>query len=129
VTETGQDSAVDLSAESDSSIKSENDLYTSKVIVAREGEIIFPVEILVRFDDGSELLEKWDGKGRYTVYEYRTDKRLVSAQVDPDRKVWLDVNFLNNGQTLETSRAATSKYSLRWLFWMQNILQYLAILG
>jgi hypothetical protein len=101
--------------------------FMNKVVVAREGEVIFPVEILIRFENGDELLERWDGKDRYTVFEYESSSRIVSAEVDPNRKIWLDINFLNNGKTSRIDRAASLKYSTRWLFWMQNFLHFLTI--
>jgi hypothetical protein len=54
---------------------------------------------------------------------------VISAQVDPERKIWLDVNFLNNGKTVKVNKAATFKYTSRFLFWMQNILHTFAIFG
>ncbi len=97
-------------------------IYISKVTVARDGEVVFPVEILVKFDDGEEILEKWDGRQRYIVYKYEKPAKVVSAEVDPLRKVWLDRNFMNNGKTTEINQSARNKYTLRWLFWMQNLL-------
>jgi hypothetical protein len=101
--------------------------YESKIIVAREGEVIFPVEILVKFEEGGEILENWDGKQRYLVLKYETEHPVVSAEVDPQKKVWLDVNFLNNGKTVDTRRSASLKYSTRWFFWMQNFLHLITI--
>jgi hypothetical protein len=63
------------------------------------------------------------------VFEYTSEKRVISAEVDPQRKIWLDVNFINNGKTIKSSRAPVMKYSIRWFFWMQNLLQYVAIFG
>jgi len=102
-------------------------ISVSRVIVAREGEVIFPVEVLVKFDNGEEILENWDGKERFKIYKYEQVAKVISAEVDPQRKIWLDRNFLNNGKTVEINPAARYKYSLRWLFWMQNILQYFSI--
>ncbi len=105
----------------------ETDVYENKIIVAREGEVVFPVEILIKFKNGEEILEKWNGNERYIVYKYNKNSPVVSAEVDPERKVWLDVNFLNNGKTIRSNRSASLKYSTRWLFWMQNFLQFVAI--
>jgi hypothetical protein len=105
----------------------DRDIYENKVIVAREGEVVFPVEVLITFEDGEKLIEKWDGKDRYIVYTYEKENPIISAEVDPERKVWLDVNFLNNGKTIHTNRSAPLKYAMRWLFWMQNFLQFVAI--
>ena len=111
------------------SISEEKTLYLNKVIIAREGEVAFPIEIVIQFEDGEEIWENWDGKDRYIVYEYESENKVISAEVDPERKIWLDVNFLNNGKTVKTNNAATFKYATRWLFWMQNLLHYFTIFG
>jgi len=122
------DSTEENVSEADSTDE-ENTRYKNKVIISREGEVIFPVEILIKFDNEEELWEKWDGKDRYIVYEYESENKVISAQVDPDRKIWLDVNFLNNGKTVSTNKAAIFKYSTRYLFWIQNLIQFLTIFG
>ena len=101
--------------------------WSGKVYVSREGEVHFPVEILVKFSGGSQVLENWDGKERYKVLKYSGGARIISAEVDPDKKIWLDVNFLNNGKTVKKYSAPKLKYNLRWLFWTQNILHVLSI--
>ncbi len=113
----------DTTAQDDSS----DIIYTGKVYVSREGEVHFPVEILVKFGDGSQVLENWDGIDRYKILEYETSSRIISAEVDPDRKNWLDINFLNNGKTVSKFSAPKLKYTLRWLFWFQNIIHTMSI--
>jgi hypothetical protein len=45
----------------------------------------------------------------------------VSAHVDPERILLLDVNYTNNSKTLAPrSRAAAIKWSLKWLVWLQD---------
>ncbi len=108
----------------------ENDstrFYESKVVVSREGELIFPVEIVMKFNDGEEIIENWNGRERYIVYTYTRPSGIISAEVDPERKIMLDINFLNNGMTLENGGLAVPKYGWRWFFWMQNLLQSLLI--
>jgi hypothetical protein len=49
--------------------------------------------------------------------------RAVSAQVDPDRVLLLDVNYTNNGRTLRPRGAeAAAKWSLSWMLWLQDLL-------
>ncbi len=121
--------STDVSDSESDSTDEEQTVYKNKVIISREGEVIFPVEVLIKFEGGDEKWEMWDGKERYVVFEYTSEKRVISAEVDPQRKIWLDVNFINNGKTIKSSRAPTLKYSTRWLFWMQNLIQYFAIFG
>jgi hypothetical protein len=100
-----------------------DDLYRTNVIARRYGEALFPVDVLVTFEDGTQLREHWDGRARWTRYTYERASRAVSAQVDPDRILLLDVNYTNNSFTLKPSadRAAT-KWSLAWLVWLQDLL-------
>jgi len=101
--------------------------YKSEVWVSREGEVQFPVEILIKFTGGEEILEKWDGQSRYKIFKYEKNDKIISAEVDPDRKVMLETNILNNGLTIRKYSAPKLKYNLRWLFWAQNILHAFAI--
>ena len=124
--------ADDSTAEEDpasDSTSDEKSLYMNKVIIAREGEVTFPVDILIKFEDGDEKWENWDGKERYIIYEYESEKKVISAEVDPGKKIWLDINFLNNGKTVDVNKAAILKYTSRWLFWMQNLLHVITIFG
>jgi len=102
--------------------------YHSTVWVRRFGDFVFPVDVLIRFEDGEEVREHWDGKDRWIKYEYRRPARLQSAEVDPEHKIALDVNLLNNSRTLRRLNKARRKLTLRALFWVQNLLQYVATL-
>jgi hypothetical protein len=95
----------------------------TEVIVRRYGEAMAPVDVLTKFEDGSEQREHWDGRARWTRYTYDRSSRAVSAVVDPDRVLLLDVNYTNNSFTLKPAadRAAT-KWSLAWLVWLQDLL-------
>jgi len=97
--------------------------YSSKVIVRRLGEVIIPVEVLVHFNDGTEELEYWDGKDRAYEFNFEGPRKVVWAKIDPDKKILLDVNFINNSRTLKPERAVIWKYTLKVLFWIQNIMQ------
>jgi hypothetical protein len=47
--------------------------------------------------------------------------RAVTAQVDPERILLLDVNYTNNSTSLAPkSEAAARKWSLAWLIWLQD---------
>ena len=119
--------------ESDLSSRNENDhsdgeiLYRNQVSVSRKGKVIFPVEILLKFENGQQIRENWDGQETFKEYCYERPERIISAEVDPDRKIWLDINFLNNGKTVSVNRTTTVKYVSRWLFWLQNFLHWVSI--
>ena len=98
-------------------------LYETTVVLRREGEAVFPVPLLVRFADGSVAREKWDGAGRWKMFRFERAARAVSAEVDPERVLLLDLNVTNNSRTLEPqAEAAATKWSLQWLVWLQDVL-------
>jgi hypothetical protein len=93
----------------------------SEVTVSRLGEVQLPVEVLVRFSDGSEVLEQWDGKARVKVFRYTGTSTAVRAAVDPGMKIPLDINVTNNVKSFEPSTGMLWKYFCKVLFWLQNI--------
>ena len=100
--------------------------YHSTVLVRRRGDFVFPVELEVRFDDGTRVREHWDGKDRWVRFEYDKKAKLVSAEVDPDHKVWLDRDFYNNSRTLEPNTGARRKLTGYWMLITQFLAQALA---
>ena len=102
---------------------SERNQYDTAVVVRRYGEAIFPVDLLVTFDDGSQTRERWDGRNRWKLYRYTKPVRARQAVVDPDRVLLLDLNYTNNSRTLQprASEAAT-KWMLTWIAWAQDLM-------
>jgi hypothetical protein len=84
---------------------SENDsLYNAVIELERLGEVILPVEVLVHFKDGNEIHESWDGKTRYKDFRYERKGKVQWVKIDPDYKIVMDVNYINNSMTLEPDR-------------------------
>jgi aminopeptidase N len=101
----------------------DGDQYRTTVVARRYGEATFPVDVLVTFAGGERVTEHWDGKERWKVFTYDRLARLVSAQVDPNRVLLLDVNYTNNSRTMEPrSGTASTKWSISWMVWLQDCL-------
>jgi hypothetical protein len=97
--------------------------YRTTVVVRRYGEAIFPIDVLVRFRDGSHATEHWDGRDRWTAFEYDRPSAALSAEADPDHVLRLDVNTTNNSRTLAPKgRAAATKWAAKWMVWLQDAL-------
>ena len=98
-------------------------LYESLVAVRRYGDGIFPVEVVVEFADGTTERRRWDGQAQWTYYRFVRPSRAVTATVDPDHVLLLDVDFTNNSRTAR-SRAgdAATKWTLAWIVWLQDLL-------
>jgi hypothetical protein len=106
-----------------------DDLFRTTVVVRRLQAGQFPVDVLVTFSNGEQAREKWDGRGRWAVFTFDKPVKAVSAQVDPERVLLLDTYFTNNSKTLEPSTAAAAtKWSLRWMVWLQDLFMTSAFL-
>jgi len=106
------------------------DRYHTTVVVRRYGEAIFPVDVRVSFKGGEPAVEHWDGKDRWKMFTYDRPAAALSAEVDPNRVLLLDVNVTNNSRTLEPkSDAAAAKWSLKWMVWLQDLMMTWAFLS
>jgi hypothetical protein len=97
--------------------------WRSEVVVRRHGEAVFPIEVLVRFDDGSQVREQWDGRDRWTRLTYERPSQVVSVHVDPRHVLALDINRTNNSWTAEPqTREAGRQWAGRWWLWAQDLI-------
>ncbi len=102
---------------------SRTDQFVTTVVVRRYGEGIFPVDVVVTFENGEQVRQRWDGRDRWRAFVFERPARGVSAAVDPDRVLLLDVDYTNNSYTLQPkARQAARKWSLQWLVWLQDAL-------
>jgi hypothetical protein len=79
-------------------------LYTAVAQLERVGEVMLPVDVLIHFTNGDEVLEKWDGKARYKNFRYTGYREIQWVKIDPDFKIKMDVNYNNNSMTGEPDR-------------------------
>lgn len=103
--------------------------YQTRVLVHRKGDFIFPVDVVVRFDNGESVTEHWDGKDRWVRYMYDKKAKLVSAQLDPGTEVRLDKNFFNNSYAKQEDSRASRKLFYYWTWVTQLVTQWLAWLA
>jgi hypothetical protein len=97
--------------------------FRSDVVVRRYGEAVFPVEVLVTFANGETVTERWDGEPRWKTFSYVRRSPVASAVVDPRRVLLLDVNYTNNTRTVSPAAAAASrKWTLKWMGWLEDLL-------
>jgi Peptidase family M1 domain len=97
--------------------------FRTTVVVRRLGEGLFPVDVQVTFRNGERVRERWDGRDRWKLFTYDRATDAVSAQVDPDRVLLLDIDYTNNSRTLEPRGGeAATKWALKWMAWLQDLL-------
>jgi hypothetical protein len=103
------------------------EMYATSVIVRRRGEVVLPVEIAFKFEGQPVERQTWDGAARWKKFEFTRPQRLEWVDIDPDRKVILDVDWLNNSYRLVRDTRAATKWAGIWTFFVQNLLAFLGM--
>ena len=70
--------------------------YENIVTVVRRGGYDDPVELLFRFEDGSEVRRTWDGRSESKTFRLIAPAPLDWAAVDPDQRLVLENRHFNN---------------------------------
>jgi hypothetical protein len=96
--------------------------YESRVLVRRLGEFVFPVEVALQFEGKLVERVRWDGKDRWKRFVFVRSERLVSATIDPDHKVVLDANWIDNSRRVEPDGRLAASWGARFLFAAQVLL-------
>jgi hypothetical protein len=107
--------------------------WRSTVMVRRRGEVTLPVSLRLDYEGGTSqtlaLVERegagsngepW--RGRFKRLELTSEHRLVSAAVDPEGRLTLDVNRLNNARRSEPDGRVAARWGSRLMFWLQQLL-------
>jgi hypothetical protein len=98
-------------------------VYRTEVVARRIGGATFPVDVLMVFEDGSEVRESWDGQYRWKLFVEERPSKLKYAAVDPERKLLLDLSYTNNSKLLEPASALPAyKWASKWMIWLQDLL-------
>jgi len=103
------------------------DQYKSIVQLERAGEVMLPVEVLVHFINGEEVLENWDGKSRYKDFVYNGTRRIEWVKIDPEFKIRMDINYVNNSMTLDPDRIPLRRFTNKLISFMQFLLSFASL--
>jgi hypothetical protein len=106
--------------------KPKDGIYRTYVSVRRKGDFQFPVDLVVKFDDGYVATEHWDGQDRWVRYQYDRKAKVETAQIDPGHQVLLDRDQFNNSYTEKSDTRATSKLRNLFVFASELFSQLLA---
>jgi hypothetical protein len=111
--------------------------YRTRVVLRRYGDALFTgtsaqpispfsagrgVELSVRFADGAEQVDYWDGRADRQTFEYDSPSRAVAAVVDPRRVIALDANRTNNSRTVASRTNLATRWSTQWMLWLEHAL-------
>jgi hypothetical protein len=103
--------------------------FECEVVIVDEGTVAVPVDIEVHFADGSIEPYVWDHKDGKSWYRIPIDRssELVEVEIDPDRKILLADNQLDDHLRLTPSSRASLRAAARVTFWAQTMMQGLAL--
>ncbi len=99
-----------------------------EVLVERLRDGIFKSDIYL-FTDKETLKQKWDGQERWKTFTFKTSSKVIAAEIDPNRKNLLDINFSNNSYTVDSRIWASWSLAIRVFFWVQNALMIMGSIG
>ena len=102
-------------------------IYTSVAQLERAGDMTLPVEVLIHFTNGDEVLEKWDGLSRYKDYTYSGSRRIEWVKIDPEFKNRMDVNFINNSMTTRPDNIPLRRLRAKFTTFLQFLISILSI--
>ena len=112
--------------EKDAEEKPGETTYETQIILQRKGDFVFPLEAEIKFDNGESTRVRWDGKDRWVRYVYYKKAQIKSVELDPDHKITLDRNYLNNSYTTDEQRGAIHKITTYWIFLTQLLAHLLS---
>jgi hypothetical protein len=108
-------------------VTKDDTIYKSTVQLSRPGDIILPVEVLVHFDNGDSILESWDGKERYKDFTYTGTRQIDWVKLDPEYKLRMDINFVNNSVTDNPDLVPIRRYTNKLIIFMQYFLNFISL--
>ncbi|HEY0197377.1 MAG TPA: M1 family metallopeptidase [Rhodanobacter sp.] len=83
--------------------------WRSTVTVLRQGAAV-PQLLRVKFADGSSQDVPWNDSRRWARFVFTKPSKVVSATLDPDQKIMLDSNKLNDSLTTKANGAAARRW-------------------
>lgn len=80
--------------------------FHSSVTIYRHGTLRLPIEVLLVSANGSRRTQHWDGRGSYRVFDHTGDSPLVRVVIDPEQKVLIDDDLMDNSALAERASLA-----------------------
>jgi hypothetical protein len=99
--------------------------FLTTVTLRRRGAVV-PQTLLVRFADGSSETVAWNGDEKWQRFSWSRPAKAVSAELDPQRMHYLDVNKLDDSRTVKADTSASRRWSVDFAAFVQIVLSLIA---
>lgn len=100
--------------------------YRNEVVFVRNSGY-FPVELSLRLKGGNEKKIFWGKKEKWKKVIFTDENPVDFAFVDPDFKIPLDINLVNNSKAVRKDNQALRKLAVKFGFYFQNLLASLIL--
>ncbi|MEO8999139.1 MAG: M1 family metallopeptidase [Rhodanobacter sp.] len=84
--------------------------WSSTVTVLRDGAQV-PQLLRVKFADGNSEDVQWNDDRRWARFDFTRPSKVVSATLDPEQKIYLDANKLNDSLATNGDGSASRRWS------------------
>jgi len=95
--------------------------YRNEVVFVRKSGY-FPVELSLKLKGGNEKKIFWEKDEKWKKVIFTDDNPVDFAFVDPDFKIPLDINLVNNSKAVRKDNGVLRKLTVKFGFYFQNIL-------
>lgn len=107
-------------------IPSQPGMYRNEAVFLRK-EGYFPVKSMIQLKNGKRIQEFWSEKKKWKRMVSVDDSPIDYAAIDPEFKIVLDKNFLNNSKVREPKRMGIKKLALKLGYFFQNLLSFVIL--
>ena len=108
----------------------EADTWTLDLAVRRYGGFRVPVDIRLVWEDGESQDFLWDGEGELWTHRIEASpRRAALLLVDPERRLLLDRDWLNNSRRAEPRTDRARNAGVRAWVWAQQLLHHAGGMG
>lgn len=103
-----------------------NNISSKGFELQNQGKLSLPVEILVTYMDGSKVTFASSGQSTSQFFSNDVAKEIKSIVVDPDHKIYLDINFNNNSYVAQVEHKPSANFGMKVMAWFHFIFQSLS---
>nr|WP_199096635.1 M1 family metallopeptidase [Dyella sp. ASV21] len=101
--------------------------WRGTVTVVRDGASV-PQLLRVTFADGSHEDVHWDDDRRWARFVFTRPTKVVSAELDPEQKILLDADKLNDSRTTTPNHVASRRWTADFAALLQTFYAFLVTL-
>jgi hypothetical protein len=99
--------------------------FVTTVTLRRRGAAV-PQTLVVKFADGGVETASWNGDEKWRRFSWTRPARALSAELDPRRIHYLDVNKLDDSRTVKADGCASRRWSADFASLVQILLSLIA---